>query len=258
MADATNNRRHLRVAALADIHYRRAGNELQKALLAEAAGLADVLAICGDLTDHGLPEEAALLAKDLSPLNMPIVAVLGNHDFHSDQQDAVTRTLEDVGVKVLDGEGCEIGGIGFAGIKGFAGGFGTRLLEPWGERIVKDFVQAAVDETLKLESALARLRTPTKVAVLHYAPIEATVAGEPCEILPFLGSSRLEEPLNRYAVHVVLHGHAHHGTAEGKTSTGIPVYNVSINLLRATFPDRPAVRVLELPVEGTRSPQPAS
>lgn len=245
----TNHSKTVRLAAVADVHYRRAANEAQKAILAQAPSLADVLVVCGDLTDHGLPEEAALLAKDLSALNMPIVAVLGNHDFHSDQQPAVTRILEDVGVQVLDGEGCEILGVGFAGIKGFAGGFGTRLLEPWGERMVKAFVQEAVDETLKLESALARLRTSAKIAVLHYAPIEATVVGEPCEILPFLGSSRLEEPLNRYRVRLALHGHAHHGSPEGKTSAGIPVYNVSVNLLKATFPDRPALRIIEVPVE---------
>lgn len=248
----TNHSGIVRLATVADVHYRRTGNEAQKALLAQAKGLADVLVICGDLTDHGLPDEAALLAKDLSGLNIPIVTVLGNHDFHSNQQAEVTRILEDIGVKVLDGEACEIEGVGFAGIKGFAGGFGTRLLEPWGEMMVKSFVQEAVDEAMKLETALARLRTPAKVAVLHYAPIAATVAGEPCEILPFLGSSRLEEPLNRYGVRVVLHGHAHHGTPEGKTSRGIPVYNVSMNLLRAAFPDRPALRIVEVPVEAER------
>ncbi|HEY5312533.1 MAG TPA: metallophosphoesterase [Pirellulales bacterium] len=252
----SNHSRSVRLAAVADIHYRRLGNEDHKALLAEAPALADVLVICGDLTDHGLPEEAALLAKDLSALNMPIVAVLGNHDFHSDQQAAVTRILEDVGVHVLDGECCEILGVGFAGIKGFAGGFGTRLLEPWGERIVKSFVQEAVDESMKLESALARLRAATKIGVLHYAPIEATVVGEPCEILPFLGSSRLEEPLNRYGVRLALHGHAHHGSPEGKTSVGIPVFNVSVNLLRSTFANRPALRIIEVPV-GAAAASPA-
>jgi Icc-related predicted phosphoesterase len=251
---ANHSTRIVRLAAVADVHYRRTGNDAQKALLAQVPALADVLAICGDLTDHGLPEEAALLAKDLSALNLPIVAVLGNHDFHSDQQAAVTRILEDVGVQVLDGEGCDILGLGFAGVKGFAGGFGTRLLEPWGERIVKGFVQEAVDEAMKLESALARVRSAHKIAVLHYAPIEATVVGEPCEILPFLGSSRLEEPLNRYGVHLALHGHAHHGSPEGKTSTGIPVYNVSVNLLKATFPDRPAVRIFEVPVDAAPAP----
>jgi Icc-related predicted phosphoesterase len=240
--------RAVRLVAVADLHYRCLGNEAQRSLLAQAPGLGDVLVICGDLTDHGLPEEAAMLAEDLAALKMPIVTVLGNHDFHSDQPEDVKLILQEAGVRVLDGESCEIRGLGFAGTKGFAGGFGSRQLEPWGERIVKSFVQEALDEARKLESALARLHTPQKVALLHYAPIEATVLGEPCEIVPLLGSSRLEEPLNRCGVQLVLHGHAHHGSPEGKTSAGIPVFNVSVNLLKATFRDRPALRVIDVPL----------
>ena len=140
---------------------------------------------------------------------------------------------------ILDGDAVEFHGVGFAGAKGFCGGFGRRALEPWGEPAIKAFVREALDESLKLESALARLRTKHRIALLHYAPIQATVEGEPPEIFPFLGSSRLEEPINRYEVTAVLHGHAHHGSPEGRTSTNVPVYNVSMSLLRRTFPDRP-------------------
>jgi Icc-related predicted phosphoesterase len=149
---------------------------------------------------------------------------------------------------VLDGTAVEVLGIGFAGAKGFAGGFGERALQSWGEEPVKAYVRAAIEETLKLESALARLRTPGRVAVLHYAPIGGTVDGEPSEIYPFLGSSRLEEPLNRYRPSVVFHGHAHRGQPEGTTATGVPVYNVALPLLRRRFPEQPPFRVVEVPV----------
>jgi Icc-related predicted phosphoesterase len=149
---------------------------------------------------------------------------------------------------VLDGTAVEAQGVGFAGAKGFPGGFGARALQAWGEAPVKAFVAAAVEETLKLESALARLRTPGRVALLHYAPIGATVDGEPVEIYPFLGSSRLEEPINRYRPDVVFHGHAHRGQLEGATAAGVPVYNVALPLLRRRFPDRPPFRVVEVSV----------
>jgi Icc-related predicted phosphoesterase len=206
------------------------------------------LALSGDLTDYGLPEEAETLAAELSAVRIPIVAVLGNHDYQSDQQAAVREILLKVGVKLLDGESTEVHGIGFAGAKGFAGGFGTRTLEPWGEQAIKRFVQEALDESLKLESALARLRVPQRVALLHYSPVQATVEGEPAEIFCFLGSSRLEEPLNRYGAAMVFHGHAHRGHLEGATQTGIPVYNVSLPLLRRTFPEGPLFRTFQIEV----------
>ena len=158
----------------------------------------------------------------------------------------IRRTLVDVGVRVLDGEACEVCGIGIAGVKGFCGGFGARALAPWGETIIKQFVREAVDEALKLEAALARLRTEHRVALLHYAPIRETVDGEPLEIHAFLGSSRLEEPLSRYPVSFILHGHAHSGQLEGATTGGVPVYNVSLPLLSRAFPDQPPFRVFEV------------
>jgi Icc-related predicted phosphoesterase len=173
--------------------------------------------------------------------------VLGNHDFESGKQDEVTQILTGAGVRVLDGDTCEIHGIGFAGVKGFPGGFGRYALGPWGENNVKQFVNEALHEALKLESALAKLRTSERIAVLHYSPIEATVQGEPVEIFAFLGSSRLEEPLLRYPVSAVFHGHAHRGCPEGKTVNNIPVYNVAKPLLQRTFPDRPPFRIIEIP-----------
>src|SRR5437762_8921486 len=230
----------VRIAAIGDLHYGRTtqAGSLQP-LFAQIAESADVLAIAGDLTDYGLVEEARALVKELTAVKVPIVAVLGNHDYESNQQDEIVKVLKDAGVTTLDGETTEIHGIGFAGIKGFAGGFGRRALGPWGEEIIKKFVHEAVNEALKLESALARLRNPQLVALLHYAPIQGTVEGEPCDIYPFLGCSRLEDPLTRFPVTTVFHGHAHHGSPEGRTRTNVPVFNVSACLMRQVFPERP-------------------
>jgi Icc-related predicted phosphoesterase len=237
----------VRLAAVGDLHVKKTSQGAIAPLLAPVNDQADVLLLCGDLTDYGLPEEAHILAKELSVVHIPIVAVLGNHDFESGQHAEVCRILTESGVKLLDGEALEIEGIGFAGAKGFPGGFGRGTLGAWGEVGVKRFVQEAIDEALKLEAALARLRTQQRVAVLHYAPIQATVEGEPLEIFPFLGTSRLEEPLNRHPVNLVVHGHAHHGALEGRTSAGIPVYNVALPLLLRMSPGQPGFRVLELP-----------
>jgi Icc-related predicted phosphoesterase len=241
-------RDRVRVAAMSDLHCSRTSQGAFQPLFAQASDQADILLLCGDLTDHGLPEEAQVLAKELVSLRIPALAVLGNHDFHNNLQAEVERLLEAAGLRVLDGDDCEIYGIGFAGVKGFGGGFGRHTLEGWGEPTIKAFVNEAVDEALKLERALARLQTPQRVALLHYAPIQATVEGEPPPIFPFLGSSRLEEPLNRYAVTAALHGHAHHGSPEGKTTAGVPVYNVALSVLRQSAPEKPPLRMLELKV----------
>jgi Icc-related predicted phosphoesterase len=239
----------VRVAALADLHCSKSSQGAFQPLFAKVAENADLLLIAGDLTDYGLPEEARVLARELPALRIPAAAVLGNHDFESGKESEVRRILQDAGLQVLDGDACEILGIGVAGVKGFGGGFGNRALGPWGEATIKQFVRAAVDEALKLEAALARLRTRLLIALLHYAPVQQTVDGEPLEIYPFLGSSRLEEPLNRYPVTFVLHGHAHRGRPEGVTKSGVRVYNVSMALLTRSFPNRPAFRVFELPAE---------
>lgn len=236
----------IRIAAVGDIHCTKSSAGQLRGFFAQAAEVTDVLLLCGDLTDYGLPEEAHILVDELSAARIPIVAVLGNHDFESGQQDDVQRILSDGGVRVLDGEACEIHGVGIAGAKGFAGGYGRSALGPWGESSIKQFVNEAIQETLKLESALAKLRTTERIAVLHYSPIVATVQGEPPEIFPFLGTSRLEEPLIRYPVTAVVHGHAHRGSPEGKTVNNIPVYNVAKPLLQRTYPDRPPFRIIEV------------
>jgi Icc-related predicted phosphoesterase len=190
-----------------------------------------------------------VLAKEITTsLRIPAIGVLGNHDFESNHQDEIVKILTDAGVTMLDGDTVELHGVGFAGVKGFGGGFGRRALGAWGEKIIKDFVHEAVEEALKLEAALVRLRTPQKIGVLHYAPIQATVAGEPLEIVAFLGSSRLEEPLDRYRVTAVFHGHAHRGSLEGRTKANAPVYNVAMPLLSANFPDRAPFRVIEVEI----------
>lgn len=236
----------IRIAAIGDLHHNRSApaGSLQP-LFGQIGESADILVLCGDLTDYGLADEARALVREMTPLKIPCVAVLGNHDVESGQQDEIRKILIDAGIVPLDGDSTEVLGVGFAGIKGFAGGFGRRALGPWGEEIVKQFVHEAVSEALKLESALARLRTEHLIAVLHYAPVQDTVEGEPREIFPFLGCSRLEEPIGRFPVTAVFHGHAHHGQPVGRTTKNVPVFNVSMSLMRELFPQRP-FRVLEI------------
>lgn len=242
----------IRFAAVGDLHFRKDSAGTLRELFSQASEAADVLLLCGDLTDYGTAEEAKLLADELSVVSIPMVAVLGNHDYESGTPDTVRRALMAVGVKVLDGEACEIDGVGIAGVKGFAGGFGRASLGAWGETAIKIFVQEALNEAMKLESALAKLRTQRRLAVMHYAPINGTVEGEPKDIFPFLGSSRLEEPLNRYPVDAVFHGHAHRGTMEGRTIGGVPVYNVAKPLLLRARPGVPPFRLYELPREASQ------
>lgn len=240
----------LRIGAVGDLHWPRTGAAELRRLLTQLGELSDVVLLCGDITDYGRPEEALQYVDHLSILEgIPILAVLGNHDYESGQADRVTDILErNGGVRVLDGTAVEVRGVGFAGVKGFAGGFGDRLLQPWGETVIKQFVHEAAEEAIKLESALAKLTTPARVVLLHYAPIVDTVLGEAPEIIPFLGTSRLEAPINRYGVRAVFHGHAHHGTVEGRTRDGIPVYNVALPVLRRTAPAKAPVRVLQVPI----------
>lgn len=250
----------VRIAAISDVHYSRTSAGHLLPLFAQIAERADIMVIAGDLTDYGLADEARVLARDLtSTVKIPIVGVLGNHDYEGDAPDDVKKVLTDAGVHMLDGDAVEIQGVGFAGVKGFAGGFGRGVLGPWGESTIKHFVQEAVNEALKLETALARLGTRHRIAVMHYSPIRETVEGEPVEIHAWLGCSRLEEPLTRFEVSAVVHGHAHKGTAEGKTSTGIPVYNVALPVLQAAFPHQPPYRMIEVPREvavDTNAPHP--
>lgn len=238
----------VRVAAVGDLHCTQAMAGKFRPLFLQAAEAADILLLCGDLTDYGLPEEAHILAEELAAADIPVAAVLGNHDYESGKSDEVKHILCEAGVHVLDGEACEIEGIGIAGAKGFAGGFGRGALGPWGEPCIKEFVNEAMNEALKLETALSKLRTQYRIALLHYAPIVATVQGEPPEIFAFLGTSRLEDPLIHDPVDVVFHGHAHRGYPEGKTVNGISVYNVAKPLLQRTYPDQPAFRLVDFPM----------
>jgi len=238
----------VRIAAIADIHVQKTSQGAFHDLFRKISERADILLMAGDLTDYGHVEEALVLAKEMTgALRIPALAVLGNHDVEANEQKEIVKILTDAGVVFLDGEPFEFRGVGFAGVKGFCGGFGRRALGAWGEQIIKDFVHETVNEALKLESALARLRTPQKIALLHYSPIQATVTGEPPEIIAFLGSSRLEEPVDRYRCSAVFHGHAHRGSPEGRTKANAPVYNVAMPVLAASSPDQP-FRVIEVPV----------
>lgn len=223
--------REIRIAALGDIHFDGAAQSGLRELFAEIDRTADILVLCGDLTTHGRPEQIRALIGELSGVQIPMVAVLGNHDYESDAADVIGAMLRERGVHLLDGDYVVVDGIGFAGTKGFAGGFGRGALAAFGEPLIKQFAQAAIDEAIKLENALRNLKTRTKVAVLHFAPVLDTVLGEPEIIFPFLGSSRLAQPLDMVGATVVFHGHAHHGTHRGRTPGGIPVFNVSLPLL---------------------------
>lgn len=227
------------IAALADIHVGRPNWGPYTELFRGISGQADVLLLGGDLTTLGTPEEATMLAEQLQACTIPVIGVLGNHDYTSGKQEKVRQILTDAHMQVLYDAPFEVKGVGFAGTKGFGGGFGSQMLGSFGENTIKTFVQEAVDEALQLENQLTNLETEKKVVLLHYSPIVETVMGEDKEIFPFLGSSRLVEPIDNYKVSAVFHGHAHHGSYSGKTLTGIPVYNVSYPVMQKHSPEKP-------------------
>ncbi|MBB4143809.1 metallophosphoesterase family protein [Rhizobium rhizoryzae] len=220
----------VRIAAVADLHVKETGSVSYKDLFTEISTEADILVMAGDLTDLGKKAEAELLAADLRACTIPMVAVLGNHDFECGAVDEVRSILKGAGVHLLEGQAVEIHGVGFAGVKGFAGGFGRHMLGSFGEPAIKAMVAESVEETMRLENALRQVRSERAMVVLHYAPIPETVEGEPKEIYPFLGSSRLAETIDRFPVSAVVHGHAHRGRFEGKTPGGAPVYNVAAHI----------------------------
>ena len=230
MADANGT---FRLAAAADLHQRQEQHGRFREFVKAVNGEAEGLVLAGDLTDHGLVDEAKALAEALSQLRVPCCAVLGNHDFEGNAVKEIVRILNDVKVVVLDGDHAVFDKrIGIAGVKGFAGGFERSLLQAFGEPAVKAFVQEAVNEGLKLEAALAQLDLPKKVVLMHYAPIAATTDGEIAEIRPFLGTTRLAAPCDAFGALAVFHGHAHHGAPSGRTPGGIPVYNVAMPVLK--------------------------
>jgi uncharacterized protein len=226
----------MRIAATADLHFFSPRYGVVQEQLAKARDQADLLVLAGDLTNYGKPAEMEELLNSLVRLRLPIVAVLGNHDYESGSQDALMRMMTDEGMKVLDGTAYERDGVGFAGTKGFPGGFGRGALTAFGELEVKAFVQAAIDEAVRLERAMSQLRTAKRVVVLHYSPVLDTVQGEAPEIFPYLGSSRLGEVVDRHGADLILHGHAHHGALDGKTTAGIPVHNVALPILQCQQP----------------------
>ena len=235
----------MRIAATADLHFTPQTYDRIREQMNRVREDADVLVLAGDLTNYGRPAEMESLLNALVRLRLPIVAVLGNHDYESGQQEKLMTMMTDEGIKVLDGTAYERDGVGFAGTKGFLGGFGRGVLTAFGEPEVKSFVQSSIEEALKLERALALLRAEKRVIVVHYAPIVDTVKGEPPEIFPYLGSSRFSEVIDRHGANLVLHGHAHHGSADGKTTAGIPVYNVALSILQQRNPALP-YRVFEV------------
>src|ERR1700691_634374 len=226
----------MRIAATADLHFSPQSYAKLKDQFERVRDEADVLVLAGDLTNFGQPDEMEPLLNVLVRLRVPTIVVLGNHDFESGKEAELTRMMVASGIKVLDGSAYERDGIGFAGTKGFVGGFGRGVLTAFGEIEIKTFVRASIDEVLKLERAMSQLRTRKRVVVLHYAPIAATIQGEAPEISPFLGTSRLAEVIDRHGADLVVHGHAHNGKLNGQTAGGIPVHNVAITLLQSQQP----------------------
>jgi len=226
----------MRIAATADLHFTGERHNALLEQLNRVRDSADVLVLAGDLTNFGQPEEMDPLLNVVVRSRVPTIAVLGNHDYESGKEAELMRMMSAAGMKVLDGTAYERDGVGFAGTKGFVGGFGRGALTAFGEPQIKQFVQASIDEALKLERAMAVLRTEKRVVVLHYSPVSETVTGEAPEIYPFLGTSRLAEVVDRHGADLILHGHAHHGRLDGRTTAGIPVHNVAITLLQAQQP----------------------
>jgi Icc-related predicted phosphoesterase len=220
----------MRIAAVGDLHCRADTRRNIGVALNGADQEAEVLLLAGDLTDHGTSDEAAWLADELGRIKMAKVAVLGNHDYEAGQEDAVRNALSGAGVHVLDGDPWEMNDLGIAGIKGFAGGFDQS--QRFGEAVFKSFVDACIAEELKLEKALFRLRTKHRIALLHYSPCRQTLEGEPLEIFPFLGATRLAGPIDQLRPNLAVHGHAHRGVLRGETRGGVPVFNVALPVLR--------------------------
>jgi Icc-related predicted phosphoesterase len=234
--NATTPIEPLTVAAIGDLHVSETSEGRYRALFEEMSDAADVIVLCGDLTNFGKVSEAELLAEDVRAATVPVLAVLGNHDYECGCPDEVERILGEAGVRMLGEQATVIDGVGFAGVKGFVGGFGRGELGAFGEQAIKAFVEESSEEARKLENALRSLRTERTLAVLHYAPVAETVEGEPLEIYPFLGSSRLAHAVDRFDnVKAVVHGHAHRGSYEGRTPRGIPVYNCAQFVVEPAF-----------------------
>ncbi len=244
--------RPLRIAAVGDLHVKQDGDNRLQARLREYPEEIDLLLLAGDLTYRGARAEAQRLAQDLAGLSFPVLAVLGNHDFHEDQSEVVIKELEGVGVRFLEGTGevlqVAAGRVGVAGVKGWCGGFEGTCATPFGEPEMKEFVDISVRSGQSLWQALAALDAAYKIALLHYSPIRATLAGEPPELWPFLGSYLLAEGADGGGASLILHGHAHHGSFSGVTAKGTPVHNVAASVLGRPF------HVFEVDLSGAVEP----
>src|ERR671935_993592 len=229
----------IRVAAVGDLHYGIGSKDILKPSLEHLPHRADLLLLAGDLTRCGGTDEIKVLAGDLAKSQIPVVAVLGNHDYHSDREDEIRRILESADVRVLEGEAItlDVDGIriGIAGTKGFGGGFRGAHGTDFGEPEMKAFVGHTRMLSDRLESALENLDADLRIALLHYSPIEATLEGERLEIYPFLGSYLLAQAIDNVGADLVFHGHAHHGVEKGRTPAGIPVRNVAQPVIRHSY-----------------------
>ncbi len=220
----------MKILALGDIHCRLDTTDLIHKLIGELGHNFDVMLLAGDLTDNGIIEEAEILARQLKPYiaNVPVIAILGNHDHELGKAEQITHAMRDAGVIMLEGTTCEVDDVGFVGTKGFCGGFDENLIQPFGEAALKTFIRTSIDEALRMENSLSKLHgCKHKVALMHYAPVKATLIGEPPELFPFLGTSWLADAVDRRGADVIFHGHAHHGSPFGRTRANIPVHNVS-------------------------------
>jgi Icc-related predicted phosphoesterase len=229
----------IRLAAAGDLHFGLDSEGTFRPALDDMAERADALLLAGDLTRLGLPEEAEVLARELTGAPVPVAAVLGNHDYHSDRQGEVRKLLEDAGVQVLEGEVAtfEANGrrIGVAGIKGFCGGFAGACATDFGEPEMKGFIRETKAAADRLRESLESLSTDGRVALMHYSPVKETLHGEPPEIYAFLGSYLLAEAVDHEGADLVLHGHAHRGTEHGVTPGGIPVRNVAQHVINRPY-----------------------
>ncbi|GAB3587771.1 metallophosphoesterase [Amycolatopsis endophytica] len=230
----------IRVAAVGDVHLGEDARGLLRPALEHLADLADVLLLAGDLTRHGTLEEAGVVADEFGDLDRPVVAVLGNHDYHGDRQDDITKLLEDRGIRMLEGTSArvEVGGecLGIAGVKGFGGGFAGKCASAFGEREMKDFVEHTIERSDALRRAMLELDdVDHRIALTHYSPIPETLRGEPPEIYPFLGAYQLGEVIDECGADLAVHGHAHFGCEQGVTPGGVRVRNVAQPVIRSAY-----------------------
>jgi len=229
----------IRIAAVGDVHLGEDARGRLRPALDNLADHADVLLLAGDLTRHGTVSEAEVVADEFADLPVPVVAVLGNHDYHSDQEEEITALLQNHGITVLEGTNIvlHVGQctVGIAGAKGFGGGFAGKSGSVFGEPEMKAFIQHTVEISDRLRAALAALDTDFKVALTHYSPVADTLRGEPPEIFPFLGCYQLAEAIDASGVDLAIHGHAHFGTEQGVTAGGVRVRNVAQPVIGAAF-----------------------